>query len=312
MKYFCLKKDILATLAYFNLFDYPLRKGEIFIFLGHNDNFPEFEQALASLLIESVVFKIGEFYSLYNNYLLAERRYKGNDKALRMLKKAEKAAGLISSFPFVKGVAVSGSLSKYFADENADIDFFIITNANRLWIARTLLHIFKKFTYLFNTQDNYCMNYFIDEAEPGILEKNIYTATEIATILPLRGRAIFDNFYTVNNWTKIFFPNKYRYFSSAKEINKTWITYIAEKIFNNAAGNLLDNYLMKLTSKSWNTKTKANKRNSKGMLMSMHAGKHFSKPNPDVFQKKLLQRYEKGLADIFNRYEVSARLKNKI
>jgi hypothetical protein len=312
MKYFCLKKDILATLVYFNLFDYPLRKGEIFIFLGHNDNYPEFEQALASLLLESVVFKIGEFYSLSNNYQLAERRYRGNEKALVMLKKAEKAAALISSFPFVKGVAVSGSLSKYFADENADIDFFIITNANRLWIARTLLHIFKKFTYLFNMQDHYCMNYFIDEEEPDILEKNIYTATEIATILPLRGRTIFDNFYTVNNWTKIFFPNKYRYFSSAKEINKTWIKYLAEKVFNNRFGNTLDNYLMKLTAKSWNTKTKTNKKNSKGMLMSMHSGKHFSKPNPDIFQKKLLQRYENGLADIFDRYELSARLKNKI
>jgi hypothetical protein len=304
MKYFSIKKDILATLTYFNMFDYPLRKSEIFIFLGHCDDFHEFELALNNLINESAIFKIGDFYSLYNNYALAARRYKGNGKATLMLKKAEQAANIISAFPFVKGVAVSGSLSKYFADDNTDIDFFIITSANRLWIARTFLHIFKKITYLFNMQDLFCMNYFVDEAELCILEKNIYTATEIATILPLRGPKIFDIFFKVNNWTRTYFPNKYMYIPPAYKIRSTWFKYIAEKTFDNRFGNSLDNFLMNLTAKSWNTKTRTNKKNSKGMLMSMHTGKHFSKPNPDIFQKRLLQRYENHLAEIFKRYEL--------
>jgi len=87
---------------------------------------------------------LGEFYCLFNNYALAERRKKGNDAAAKLLKKADKAANFIAAFPFVKGVAISGSLSKKFADEDADIDFFIITAANRLWLARTFLHLFLK------------------------------------------------------------------------------------------------------------------------------------------------------------------------
>jgi hypothetical protein len=305
MKYFSIKKDILATLTYFNLFDYPLRKSEIFIFLGHCDDFREFELALNNLLKESVIYKIGDFFSLNNNPALAVRRNKGNEKATIMLRKAEKAARLISAFPFVKGVAVSGSLSKYFADDNTDIDFFIITAANRLWIARTFLHIFKKITFLFNMQDLFCMNYFIDEAEPDIVEKNIYTATEIATILPILGNNIFDKFFKANNWIITFFPNKYLNKYPVKEIRKTWLKHLAEKIFDNRFGNSLDNYLMKLTAKSWNSKTRTNKINSKGMLLSMHVDKHFSKPNPDIFQKRLLQRYENSLAEIFNRYELT-------
>ena len=305
MKYLCINKDILATLTYFNMFDYPLRKREIFIFLGHCDDFHEFEQALENLMNESAIFKVGDFYSLQNNYTLAERRYKGNEKAAKMLKKAEKTASIISAFPFVKGVAVSGSLSKYFADDNADIDFFIITAANRLWISRTLLHIFKKFTFIFNMQDLFCMNYFVDEAEPCIIEKNIYTAIEIATILPLQGSNTFDVFYKVNSWTRIFFPNKYMDTSSTKEIRKTWYKFIAEKAFDNRFGNSLDNFLMKLTAKRWASKTRLKKKNSKGYLMSMNTGKHFSKPNPEHFQKKLLQRYDNNLTEIYNRYEFS-------
>lgn len=305
MKYYSIKKDILATLAYYHLFDYPLRRSEIFLFLAHCDDFKEFERGLRELLNESVIFKIGEFFSLHNNYSLAARRSRGNEKATLMLRKADKAASILSAFPFVRGVAVSGSLSKYFADENTDIDFFIITSANRLWIARTFLHIFKKFTYLFNMQELFCMNYFIDEEELGILEKNIYTATEIATILPLCGGKIFDDFYKANAWAKSFFPNKYMYIPGPKEIKKTWIKYIAEKIFNNRLGNSFDKFLMKMTAKSWNSKTRANKMNRKGFVMSMHIGRHFSKPNPDTFQKKLLQRYESNLNEIFKLYEHS-------
>jgi hypothetical protein len=306
----CIKKDILATLTYFNMFDYPLQKREIYLFLGHKKDPKEFDSALNDLFDESAIFKIGNFYSLFNNYALAERRSKGNEKATLMLLKAEKAAAFIALFPFVKGVAVSGSLSKKFADEEADIDFFIITAANRLWIARTLLHMFKKITFLFNLQNLFCMNYFIDEAELSILEKNIYTATEVTTIVPLRGSSVFEMFYKVNGWTKKFLPNKYMHISAAKEIKNTWFRYIAEKLFDNRPGDALDSFLMKMTAKSWDSKTRKKKKNSKGILMSMHTGKHFSKPDPANFQKRLLQRYEKSLAEVFDQYNLSSRIKD--
>ena len=287
------------------MFDYPLKKRELFIFLGNKTDLYVFDNALNELMAESAIFKIGNFYSLFNNHTLAERRNTGNEKAIVMLKKAEKAAAIISAFPFVQGVAVSGSLSKKFAGEDADIDFFIITSANRLWIARTFLHVFKKTTFIFNLQDLFCMNYFIDEAEPGILEKNIYTATEVATLLPLRGNRVFEKFYIANSWTRNYLPNHYLHVSAAKEPKGIWISRIAEKIFDNRLGNLIDTFLMKLTARSWNSKTRKKKKNSKGILLGMHTGKHFSKPNPEHFQKKLLLRYEKSLSEVFDQYELS-------
>ena len=312
MKFLNIKKDILATLAYFNMFNYPLKKREIFIFLGHSDPEHEFESALNLLVEECAVFKVGEFYSLHNNFSLCERRIKGNEKALLMLAKANKAASLISRFPYVRGVAVSGSLSKNFADDTADIDFFIIAAANRLWIARSFLHVFKKFTFLFNKQHFFCMNYFVDEAEPEIVEKNIYTATEIATLMPLRGNTVFENFYSANIWTKNFLPNNYMRISSARDISGSWFRIIMEKLLNNKAGDMLDSMLMKMTAKSWAAKTKRKKRNVRGVVMSLSASKHYSKPDPAAFQSKLLQHYENNLNDIFNLHEHSSSLTNEL
>jgi hypothetical protein len=69
---------------------------------------------------------------------------------------------------------------------------FITTAKNRLWIARTLMHGLKKLTFLFNKQHYFCMNYYVDEVQQlQIREKNIYTAIEVATLMPSTGRYYF-------------------------------------------------------------------------------------------------------------------------
>jgi hypothetical protein len=293
----------LATLAYFNMFHYPLRKSEVFTFLGHAHNQEEFELVLEELIKDVVVFKLGEYYSLRNEYALVERRCKGNKKAVSMIKTAEKSASVISAFPFVLGVAVSGSLSKNFADKDADVDFFIITAANRLWIARTFLHIFKKFTYLFNRQHFYCMNYFIDEQQTVILEKNIYTATEIVTLLPLTGSGVFEKFFSANNWTRKFLPNNYPCTGSVKNVKRSWLRSFLESMLNNNAGKKVNILLMKWTAKNWRSKTRKQKKNSKGIVMSLHTGTHFCKPDPDNYQKRLLHQYNINLMEVFEMQE---------
>ena len=305
MKYFTIRKDILATLAYFNMFDYPLKKKEIFSFLGHCNDYLEFDNALNSLLKDYAIFKLADLYSLKNDFQQVVRRHNGNERAAKLLKRADTAAAIIAAFPFVKGVAISGSLSKYFADENSDIDFFIITTPNRLWIARTLLHIFKKFTFIVNRQHSFCMNYFIDEEEPVIIEKNIYTAIETATIIPLYGIDTFDHFFRENKWVCNFLPNKFIGTPVTCRTEPGWIKSRIENAFTNRFGNYLDDYLMKLTDRTWTLKTRKNKKNSKGFLMSMHVGKHFSKASPDIFQRAILQRYETSLSEIFRQFDLS-------
>ena len=137
------------------------------------------------------------------------------------------------------------------------------------------------------------------------MEKNIYTAMEVVTVLPLRDNGIFDQFFKVNSWATVFFPNKYLYTPPVKKTGRSWIKSLMEKSLNNRFGDSLDNFLMNQTAKSWNAKTQSNKTDNKGMLMSMYVDKHVSKPNPEVFQKKILQCYEDSLSEIFKRCELS-------
>jgi predicted nucleotidyltransferase len=301
------KYHILATLSYFDLFDYPLTQTELVQFSKITYDHAEFTDALRNLLMENWIYKFDEFYLLREDYSLVQRRRKGNLKAKTMLKTAEKIAAFLSSFPFVKGIAVSGSLSKNYADEESDIDFFIITEKNKLWLARTFMHVFKKIAFLFNKEDLFCMNYYVDESMLQIKEKNVYTATEVSTLLPLRGINVFQDFFRENSWSRAYLPNHGLRISYVEQSKNPIIKRLIELIFRNSLGDLLDWCLMTASIYRWKGKTTAGKLNKKGKVMALDASAHYAKPNPTVFQQKFIDAYEKKIFNLFCRYETKAK-----
>lgn len=293
-----IEENILSTLAYFDLFSYPLNRGEIYLFLPVKCDINGFNYALNRLVNEQHIYRFEKFYSLRNDHYLIERRNKGNKHAAELMVTARKVCSLLARFPYVRGIGISGSLSKNFADETADIDLFIITAKNRLWVARTFMHAFKKLTYLFNRQHYFCMNYYIDEQNLEIPEKNIYTATEVVTLIPLQGDVQFVDFFAANAWSRLFLPNNVMRISRAKPEPKTWLKVGMENMLNNKLGDWLDDRLWQVTSGRWDKKTASKKRNIKGQVMAMETGKHFAKPDPEDFQNKLMNKYRLRVATV--------------
>ena len=189
------KESILKVLVYFDIFRYPLTRKEIESFLDKSYSQDELDYSFRDLAASGRIFQLCEFFCLQNDLSLVEIRRKGNIQATILAHKAKQIAGLLYKFPYVRAIGLSGSVSKNFADDNSDIDYFLITKANRLWIARTLLIIFRKNPFLKNRDKYYCMNYFVDEEDLVIKEKNIYTATELFTLLPLAGNASLKRFF---------------------------------------------------------------------------------------------------------------------
>src|SRR4029453_17664939 len=89
------------------------------------------------------------------------RRREQEERAASRMNKARRMSRFIGSFPFVRGVMLSGSIDKGVLDEDGDIDYFIITSPGRLWVARTLLILYKKI-FLLNSRRDFCVNYFVD------------------------------------------------------------------------------------------------------------------------------------------------------
>ena len=230
--------------------------------------------------------------------MLAIRRKQGNQYAEALLLKAVKVGRFLHQFPFVRAVGVSGSLSKNFADEKADIDFFIIAKADRLWIARTFMHLYKKFTFLTGKQHLYCMNYYVDQKALLLKEQNIFTAMEIKTLLPISGKKDIQLFFGVNKWADELLPACDFRIQQKDDPGKSLIKKSVEWMLNGWMGNHLENFLFRLTQKRWKRKMEKGKRNQKGQTMGLITDKHSAKSNPGDFQEKVLAMYEQKLRQV--------------
>lgn len=278
---------VIQVLAYFSLFRYPLSVNEISSYLPYATTEHELRHEIDQLIIDGAVFSCGCYYSVLSDPDLAEQRNSSNFKAASLLEKAHRIGRFLSKFPFVTGVGISGSLSKNAATDNSDIDFFIITKANRLWIARTFLHFYKKLTFISGNQRFYCMNYFVDELALRIPERNIYTAIEIMTLVPVCGKGIKE-FIEQNSWVSEWFDSYSRKNIVVSFPPKPFLSQILEKLTGNET---LDDFLLRKTSARWERKTIRGRQNDDGKIMKMQVGRHFSRSDPGDFQQNLLSSY---------------------
>jgi hypothetical protein len=287
-----LRQSIFKVLAYFDLFHYPLSSEEIMIFLDHPVSLQELDEALETMSLGGRVFRHHQFYSLHDDRELALKRMTGNRHAQALLPVAKRLSNFLFRFPFVRGIAISGSLSKNFAGPDADIDYFVITKANRLWLARTFMHFFKKLSFLVGRQHYYCMNYYIDESALEIKEKNIFTAIELITLLPVCGNGTLDLFFKTNAWAESYYPNYGVHVKRPPTSRRDGLLKrTAEFLLDNRLGNLMDNYFLRLTTRRWKQKEQEGRVNMKGGRMGLSTGKHHAKPNPVFFQEKILNMY---------------------
>ena len=284
---------IIRTLIYFDVFSYPLTSNEIFVYSQmENSSLVEVETELVILSKKSLVFEHNDFYALIDDEKLSIRRMKGNENAKKIIPKAHRNAKLIGSFPFVRGVGISGSLSKGYMDESGDVDFFIITEPEKLWIARTLLILYKKI-FLLNSRKYFCVNYFIDTNHLEIPDKNIFTATEILTLIPAYNHEVFEEFLKANNWSRKYLPNKVTEKDIIEKKHEKFFKNIIEISLNNQLGNILDSFFMKLTLNKWKRKFKHIKETD--FELALRSRKYVSKHHPQGFQHRVLSSIGKKI-----------------
>jgi hypothetical protein len=301
-----LQESILKAVTYFDIFQYPLTAEEIQCFMDTSCSTEQLEYLLQELLRDEIIFKTQDFYTLHKNSSLGAKRIKENTAAKKQLTRAKKIAKFLTWFPFIKGIAISGSLSKQVAKEDSDIDFFIITKGNRLWLSKIFFTSFIKCASLVGFEKWFCLNYVIDETYLEVAEKNIFTATEIITLMPLQDPSLFNKFFEANNWIYNFFPNHTTLKIAAEETPIILPRKIIEWLLNNKQGDKIDDELMKYFRKRWGRLTAQNRFMKSGFQIgTVMAEKHFCRPYPEHFQQKILDVYQEKLQALRTTFRVA-------
>lgn len=277
----------LKAILYFSIFDYPVTKEEIFTFSNCCSK-QEIEEELKDLERNNIIFNIDNYYLKTNNPEFIEKRIKGNEMANNVMPKAKKMANKIAQFPFVRGVSFSGAFSKGYFDEDGDVDFFIITAKNRLWIARTFLILYKKI-FLLNSKKYFCVNYFISEKDLDVAEKNKFTAMEVATLIPTHGKKVFERFFFENQWVYDYFPNVKLdgKTDETKKIKSTLLKNTLEWFLSFRLGTMFERLFQKLTLRKWKSKFKSIPKED--FDIAMKSTDDVSKHHPNNYQKKVIE-----------------------
>jgi hypothetical protein len=291
-----LDQHVIKTLLYYEVFHYPLKAGEVFRFLRTNGvTEKDTCHSLESLAEQGRIYKFGEFYSLQQSESTVVRRLKGNQEAKRCLPIAIRKARFIAQFPFVRAVMASGSLSKDYMDEKSDLDFFIVTAPSRLWISRTLLVLYKRL-FLNNSHKHFCVNYFVDADHLEIEEKNLFTATELATVIPLYGPDYYHQLIQKNkSWLMDYFPNYKPRLTREQHQEKNRLKQMTEKFIDMTTGNFFNTLFMRLTLRRWK-RLYEEKYSQDDFKIAFKTKEHVSKNHPRHFQKKVMDLYQEQLA----------------
>lgn len=297
-----LSNSIILSLLYFDIFSYPLTAREIF----QHSTIPNITETTLEAELEKLIQKklIGTdrgFFFIPSKQNLVDRRLAGNIKAHEYVQKARRISRFISFFPFVRGIFLSGSVSKGYADHNSDIDYFIVTEPGRLWLSRTLLILFKKI-FLLNSRKYFCLNYFVDKEHLEIQDKNLFTAVELAYLLPVYNESIHQSIIHENRWICYYLPNFKKNPFTLIEEQRSIVKNIFEKLFSGKIGNKLDDFCLLLTERFWNYKF----RNVQVLKENgIRCKKHVSKFHPQNFQHKVLDAYEKKIIEYTTLYAVN-------
>jgi hypothetical protein len=292
-----LQSSILRTLAYFDVFRHPLTAAEIYetCDIRLSEQAPV-RKELDALTECGAINRKGIYYHLGSASGIDKRK-----EAIRLhphyLGKAFKYSRIISKFPFVRGISISGSVAKGAADSSADVDYFIITAPNRVWICRTLLALFKRLVLL-NSSKYFCINYFVDTENLEIPDKNIFTATEIAFLLPTYNYAVYEAFMQQNDWIDTYYPNKgFAIKENVRSPGRSWIKNTLESLMHGTAGDAVDRICLRFTQ--FYRKRKFNHLTEVEFKHRLHATKGVSKHHPNSFQSKVLSAYERNLNTIY-------------
>ena len=197
--------SVFQTLAYADVFDYPLTAPEVYRYLTSTK--ATFEEVIRALSDQRLFAQVEGYFTLPGREKIVEMRKRRADLAARLWPKAARYGQMIASLPFVRMVAVTGSLAMNNADEDTDVDYMIVTTPDRLWTCRALSLLVARLAKL--ERIRLCPNYLVTTNVLELEERSLYVAHELAQMVLLSGMETYSELRRLNAWTHEYLPNAF-------------------------------------------------------------------------------------------------------
>ena len=197
---------VLRSVVYASLFDYPLTLPQLCATLVEvrADEHTVAGWWRHSHFLQSAIEQRDGLYFPAGRRDLIATRTRRETLSRDLLDREHRLLSLVSGMPFVRMVAVSGSLAHLNAETSADLDLFVITAPHRVWSVTLSVLVIAR---LLGWRRRMCLNYVISEDALAIAPQDLFSANQIIHLRPITGHDVFAAFIDANPFVRALYPN---------------------------------------------------------------------------------------------------------
>ncbi|PWU23468.1 hypothetical protein C5B42_02845 [Candidatus Cerribacteria bacterium 'Amazon FNV 2010 28 9'] len=218
----------------------------------------------------------------------------------RKLKAIQQDIGLIGWIPTILGIALTGSVAAKNASKDDDIDLFIVTRKNTLWMTRMLVELLVflngklRRPNSIHVNDLWCLNMWVDSDHLEMKKHDLYIAHEIVQAQWIVDKTgIEQRFIEENKWVKKFMMG---------EVSKKFSIRQLTDNLQFSKLTLLISYFLSLISRilDWFC-YRAQLAYMRSRLTTEYVTRHTAFFHPHDVRADVLKKYERIMSEIRNR-----------
>jgi hypothetical protein len=151
----------------------------------------------------------GDLACLRGREELFSIRRRRAENSRRMWRQSRRWARFFAAAPFVRMIAVTGSLAVDNVEGDCDIDLFVVTEPGRLWLCRAFFFSVALACHAMRIHPRLCPNYLVTTRalELEAADRDYYVARELAQMVPLWGQVTYELLRARNTWMVEYQPN---------------------------------------------------------------------------------------------------------
>lgn len=309
-----LHKNILATIAYYDVMEYPMTAFEVWKYLiscsteprkvamllrGKHETQSEDSRCSLADIFEELqgeemkknIEEYQGFYFLHGRRFLVRQRLERNKISEAKYKIILRTIKILKLIPFLQMIAVVGRVAMKNAEKESDLDLLFVFRKNHIFTGRfltyLLISILGKRRKENKIKNRICLNHFLSD-EYSISMKDLFSSHEYCFMLPVFNFEAYKKLMERNSWIKKYRPNFDNMINSLKKEKDSWFSKSARSILENILSfNFIENNLKKIQLAKIKSNPKTQK--SGGVIIysddELAFWPEFEKQGPLIFSK---------------------------
>lgn len=200
------ERAIARSVLYAALFEYPLTLAQLRQTLIESSHTATEILAIYSHspgLQTAIEWRDGYFFPRGRDVWIAERR-KREAASRAFIHRHRPLLGLITALPYVRMVALSGSIAHLNLDGDGDLDLFIVTRGEHVWSVTVAVIVLAK---LLGRRRTLCANFVMSDTALALAPQDLFTASQVIHLKPIVGDNLFRQLLAANPFIARFYPN---------------------------------------------------------------------------------------------------------